>query len=53
MLMRFVDFIMHDGFYWISMLVALIAVYMSDNRLKSTIYAATFGGDYELIYFDI
>ena len=44
---------MADGFYWIAMAVALVAVYMSDNRLKSTLFAATFDGDYELLYFDI
>ena len=53
MLQRFVNFIMADGFYWIAMTVGLVAIYMSDNRIKASLFAASYDGDYELIYFDI
>ena len=52
MLGRFAQFIANDGFYWIAMTVALVAVYMSDNRIKASLFAFTYDDDYELMYFD-
>ena len=52
MLGLFAKFIMNDGFYWAAMFVGLAAVYMSDNRVKASIYAYAFDYDFELIYFD-
>ena len=53
MFLRFLNFLANDGFYSIAMIVALVAVYFSDNRIKSAIFAYSFDGDYELAYFDI
>jgi len=52
MFLRFVSFLLNDGFYHIAIAVAVVALYFSDNRLKSAILAFNFDTDYELVYFD-
>ena len=46
-------FIQNDGFYMIAFVIAMLAVSMSDNNIKSTIFGYSYDNNYELVYFDI
>ena len=52
-MLGFAQFLYNDGFYWIAMGVALLALSMSDNQIKASVYSYTFTHDFELVYFDI
>jgi len=52
-MLGFLRFIAADGFYWVAMAVALLAIAVSDNRIKSAIFGYSFDNSYELVYFDI
>ena len=54
MVVAFFRFVMNDGLYWIAMLMALLAISISDNKLKSTLFPFfNAPNSYELVYFDI
>ena len=51
-MLGFLKFISNDGFYWIALVVALVGVTVSDNSVKSAIFAYSYDNSYELVYFD-
>ena len=53
MVLGFFRFIANDGFYWIAIVVALAGIALSDNSIKSAIFAFNYDNSYELVYFDI
>ena len=52
MVLKFFESLANSSLYWIASICALVAIFSSDNRIKSSFAVFNADKSYELVYFN-